>query len=229
MPASLLTHPQLDVGLRPMRGHLFVKLDDAKAPTGLHLPDTYASVENTAVVLARGDDTTTEIGARVFLTPCTGASVGLSAPKFDLPESILDVEEDDVLATFYERWEDVAMRVIPNFDIPNSSLAYHWVPIENHVLMRPYSPAGVYTGGIIAAKNEKFPRIWAHILTVPSATFDKYPDLVPGRMVVYSRFADELLGYDTRANGDKDLPVVIAPIEELRCTISPAPVTLEVE
>lgn len=228
MTSTLLTHPQLDVGLRPMRGHLFVKLDDAKAPTGLHLPDTYASVENTAVVLARGDDTTTEIGARVFLTPCTGASVGLSAPKFDLPESILDAEEDDVLATFYKDWVEVWKRC-KIVGVPATSLAAHWVPIENHVLMRPYSPAGVYTGGIIAAKNEKFPRIWAHILTVPCATFDKYPDLVPGRMVVYSRFADELLGYDTRANGDKDLPVVIAPIEELKCTMEPAPVTLEVE
>ena len=35
MTATYLTHPQLDIGLKPMRGHLFVKLDDAKPPTGL--------------------------------------------------------------------------------------------------------------------------------------------------------------------------------------------------
>ena len=228
MTATYLTHPQLDIGLKPMRGHLFVKLDDAKPPTGLVLPDTYERVENKAVVLATGDDTHTPVGVSVFLTPACGVSLSVSAPKFDLPPSILDIEEDDVLATYYEDWAEVwkRCRIV---GVPSTSLAAHWVPIENHVLMRPYSPAGVYTGGIIAAKNEKFPRVWAHLLTVPVATFDRNPDLVPGRMVVYARYSDELLGYDTRANGDKDLAVVIAPIEELKACMFPAPVTLEVD
>jgi hypothetical protein len=225
----MLTHPQLDIGLCPMRGHLFVKLDDGKAPTGLVLPDTYATVENTAVVLATGDDTATPVGTKVFLVPGCGASLSVCQPKLDMPESILDIDECDVLATYYENDVDIMARVFYIDELPRTSLALHWVPIEGHVLMRPYSPAGVYEGGLIAAKNEKFPRIWAHILTVPVATFEANPDLVPGRMVVYARYSDELLGYDTRANGDRTLPVVIAPIEELKCVIFPEPVTLEVD
>lgn len=228
MTASPLVHPQLDIGLVPMPGHLFIKLDPPKPPAGLILPDTYERVESRGVVLATGENTTMPVGWSVFITPASGVILSICQPKFDLPESIIDVDEGDVLATYYEDWTEVYARC-KIVGLPSDSLGCHWVPIEDHVTLRPYSPAGVYTGGLIAAKNEKFPRIWAHILTVPNKTFNEHPELVPGRMVVYSRFSDELLGYDQRRTGEKDLPVVIAPICELQAVINPAPVTLEVD
>ncbi len=222
---TLLTHPQLDFGLRPQPGRMFIRIDTEKTSSGgVILPDISVSPTTQGVIEAVGTIEHADfVGQRVALVPATGAMLAVCNPNLQLPHDMLEIDEGDVLAT----WDGDDFCVYPDL-LPADSIARRWVPIPNHVLMRPYSPVYAKKSGLIAWKNEKWPKIWGHLLCVPFDLLQTVPDAAPGALVVYSRYSDDLLGYDKRVDGAADLPVVVVSIEEVKLVIDPAPVTLEV-
>lgn len=100
----------------------------------------------------------------------------------------------------------------------------------DHLLVRPYSPAGKTRSGLWLERNPKHPKIWAHVLAVPRMLQQAYPTIVPGEMVVISRWDGEPI--------EKERPlrsryighvhrVVALPIEAVHATIVPALVPME--
>lgn len=212
--------------LTPMPGRLFVQLDPERTQTdsGIHLPDEQSVPATQGVVTASGVPSFTA-GARVALQYAAGSLLNVSDEA--QPDGLVDVALGDIIA-WHRRSVDTKNTVDP--DLPESSLAREWHPVAGHVLLRPYSPAAVRASGIITWKNENFPRIWGHLLRVPHGEQLTYPDLQPGRMVVYARFSDELLGNDRRTTGEADLPVVVVPIEEIKAVMwNPVPATCDYE
>jgi co-chaperonin GroES (HSP10) len=224
--ATLLTHPQLDVGLRPQPHRYFLRLDSpaARSSGGVIYPDVAVPSVSQGVIEARGADTEWEVGRRVMIVPASGSMLSVCSPRLRLPDEILEIDEDDILAIHGLLNPQTTLSTLPR-----SSLAVHWAPIARHVLIRTYSPATVRSSGIITEKNTKFPRVWGHLLRVAADVADRHPELEPGRFVHFDRFADELLGYDARSTGETDLPVAIVKLDAIKCVLyDPIPVTLEV-
>lgn len=120
--------------------------------------------------------------------------------------------------------ERIAETMITSSLLPESSLASNIQVWENRVVIRPYSPEGKTESGLWVTKNDKWPRIWGWVLAIPERTLDEYPSLTPGAMIVYKRYADEVLGYDkpSEANYDGEkLAVAIIHVDAIEASFIP--------
>ena len=235
MTASPLLNPDLGVSLTPRPGRVFVLVDKPKEATksGIIYDQNNIKFTHEGEVFGVGEGVKLDVrfGDRVVIGPMSGASLSVCAPRLNLPDELLEIDEGDILALRQAAGPQGTMSRWPmvyDFYLPPSSdvLNIHCIP--DHALIRPYSPLGVHAGGLITTKNEKFPRIWAWILGIRVES--SHPDLRPGRMVVYSRFADEVVGNDMSKDGTRELPICIVPVSEIQAVVwDPVPVQPEYE
>lgn len=127
--------------------------------------------------------------------------------------------------------ERIAKTMVIDGRLPADSAARKLKIWENRILIRPYQPEGKTDSGLWITRNDKHPKIWGHILAVPKRTHTQFTDIVPGAMIVYARFADETLGWDTPKEQfylGEMLEVAILHIDSIHCVISPPLVALRV-
>ena len=128
----------------------------------------------------------------------------------------------------YPRGITIDLEIAPQVatDSPVRRLAIR----EDCVLIRPYSPAGKTKGGLWLERNPKHPKIWAWVLAVPRVLRERIPHLVPGEMVVVSRWDGDTIEKEqplrSRYIGQHHRVVAI-PVEAVHATIVPALVKME--
>lgn len=115
--------------------------------------------------------------------------------------------------------------------LPPDSLVRRLRPQRGHIVIRPYSPAGERTSGIITQQHSKWPKVLAHVLAIGAEDLDVYPHLVPGSLVLIRRFSDEELGDDAprleRWIGQR-LPIAIVNIKAIDALIGDLDISLEI-
>lgn len=254
MTAAPLLNASLGVQLTPRPGRVFVLVDPPKTRSegGVWYTDEGRPLCSEGEIFGVGEGVGLDVrfGDRVAILPSTGASLAVSAPHLGFPDELLECDAGDILAKVdpaypeilwrkrrphqdpYKAnlgWYDNIWSTLDDWQLPKDSVAHRYAPIPYHVLIRPYSPQGIHVGGLITQKNEKWPRIWAWVLRMPVDLCSEQPDVRPGRMVIYARYADEVLGYDTAKDGRK-LPVHIVPVSEIKAVVwDPVPVAPEYE
>ena len=115
--------------------------------------------------------------------------------------------------------------------LPDNSCVHSYRCWENRVLIRPFTPEGQTESGLWVTKNPKWAKIWGWILAVPERTLEENPQLRPGAMVIYRRYAEEEVGFDKPLEENfigEDLPVCVIHIDALEAVFDPPLVPLRV-
>ena len=114
--------------------------------------------------------------------------------------------------------------------LPADSIARYLRPQRGHILIRPVESEGVSKGGIIVQRTRKRPKVLAHVLAISRDDLAEHPQLEPGALVCFRRFADEDVGEDRPREErwlGQMLPVMIVHIKSVDSRVSDTDVQLE--
>lgn len=184
------------------------------------LPDTSVVAESHGEVLGIGAirdyDIPLHQGDKVSYAPY--------APKeFDLGDGVFTMV--NVRDIFTIEGKELRTPLLYDYRLPEGSIAgdtLAWL-CPNHVLIRPYSPVGFKKLQTVAGektiwleRDEKHPKVWAHILAVRHDTH-KLTDLMPGDLVLFKRHSEEVLGYETPLHSPHrtKLPIAITHLDNV--------------